>query len=470
MFKSLNIKETKTIFMKTVLRTVLTTVLTLSLISPSIIAAAATSDTTPFPYNSKYPYGTYSSLADNQSTATDLLRSEWEQWKSERITTSGAKGFRRVQRDASASFDTVSEGLGYGMILAVYFGDQQLFDDLYKYVKSYLNTNKLMSWHIDSSGNIVGTDGIGAATDADEDIAVALVFAYKKWGSSGTIQYESEAKTYISNIYNKMVEPNTYVLKPGDTFGGTTCTNPSYFAPAWYRIFADFTGNTAWNNVADKCYEIVENAKRYNNNTGLVPDWCTSSGTQSTGKGYDFKYDAIRYQWRTAIDYSWYGTSKAKTNCDLVSNFFKNIGYASIKDGYTITGSQISANHSSTFVSCTAAAAMTGDDSTYAKNIYNENIKIKDSGNYTYYGNTLRLMILLYTTGNFPNLYKYSPQTIKGDVNSDGSIDALDIALLKKAILTQIFSDINISSSDMNDDGNIDALDLPLLKVKILKG
>ena len=40
-----------------------------------------------------------------------------------------------------------------------------------------------------------------------------------------------------------MVEPGTYVIKPGDTWGGTSCTNPSYFAPAWYRIFADFTGN-----------------------------------------------------------------------------------------------------------------------------------------------------------------------------------------------------------------------------------
>ncbi|MHB8061886.1 MAG: glycosyl hydrolase family 8 [Ruminiclostridium sp.] len=460
------LKNFKFMRIKTIL---MTTVLSLSLILPPIIVDAATSDAIPFPYNSEYPYGTFSSLADNQSTAVELLRSEWEQWKSERITTSGAKGFRRVQRDASTSFDTVSEGLGYGMILAVYFGEQQLFDDLYNYVKSYLNTNKLMSWHIDSSGNIVGTDGIGAATDADEDIAVALVFAHKKWGSSGTIKYEAEGKNYINNIYNKMVEPGTYVLKPGDTFGGSACTNPSYFAPAWYRIFADFTGNSAWNNVADKCYEIVDNARKYNNNTGLVPDWCTANGTQSTGRGYDFKYDAIRYQWRAAIDYSWYGTTKAKTNCDQISNFFKNIGFANVKDGYTITGSQISANHSSTFVSCVAAAAMTGNDSTYAKNIYNENIKTKDSGNYTYYGNSLRLMVLLYTTGNFPNLYKFSPQNyVKGDVNSDGSVDALDFAELKRALLAQTFTSINISSADMNDDGNIDAIDFALLKVKIL--
>ncbi len=431
------------------------------------LPASAAADNMPFPYDSKYPYGTFSSLADNQSTADQLLLTEWEQWKSERITTSGAKGYKRVQRDASTSFDTVSEGLGYGMILAVYFGEQPLFDDLYRYVKLFLNSNGLMSWHIDSSGNIVGTDGIGAATDADEDIAIALVFAHKKWGSNGSIQYESEAKNYISKIFTKMVEQGTYVLKPGDTFGGSNCTNPSYFAPAWYRIFADFTGNTAWNNVADKCYEIVDKAK--NSNTGLVPDWCTANGTQASGRGFDFKYDAIRYQWRTAIDYSWYGTQKAKTNCDQISNFFKNIGVSNIKDGYTISGSQISSNHTATFVSCCAASALTGEDASYARNIYNECIRVKDSGNYTYYGNSLRLMALLYTTGNFPNLYKYTPQQeLKGDVNNDNTVDALDFAELKKAVLTQVFSNINVSNADMNSDGSIDAIDIALLKLKLL--
>ena len=176
------------------MKTVLTTVLILSMISPSIVSAA-TSDAIPFPYDAKYPYGTFSSLADNQSTAVSLLRSEWEQWKSAHITTSGARGYKRVQRDASSNFDTVSEGLGYGMLLAVYFGEQQLFNDLYNYVKCYLNSNGLMSWHIDSSGNIIGTGGVGAATDSDEDIAVSLVFAIKNGVQVGQFSMSLKRRT-----------------------------------------------------------------------------------------------------------------------------------------------------------------------------------------------------------------------------------------------------------------------------------
>lgn len=446
---------------------VMSVALSISLILPSILVNAAA--TTTFPYDSKYSYG-YSLLADNQSSADQLLKTEWESWKSAHITSNGARGFKRVQRDAGSNYDTVSEGLGYGMLLAVYFNEQQLFNDLYGYVKSYFNSNGLMSWHIDANGNIIGNDGIGAATDADEDIAVALVFAHKKWGTGSSVNYESEAKSYISKIYNHMVEKGTYIIKNGDTWGGTNCVNPSYFSPAWYRIYADFTGNSEWIKVADKCYEIIDKAK--NQSTGLVPDWCTAYGGQASGQGYNFLYDAIRYQWRAAIDYSWYGTVKAKTNCDQISNFFKKIGITNIKDGYTISGNQVNSNHTATFVACGVAAAMTGDDSAYAKSAYNECVKVKDQGSYVYFGNSLRMMALLYTTGNFPNLYTYTGNTNpilkKGDVNKDGSVDALDFAAIKKALLSQSYTEIDTKAADMNDDGNIDAVDYAKLKILLL--
>jgi len=47
-------------------------------------------------------------------------------------------------------------------------------------------------------------------------------------------------------------------------------------------VYAQYTGDTRWNQVADKCYQIVEEVKKYNNGTGLVPDWCTASGTPAS--------------------------------------------------------------------------------------------------------------------------------------------------------------------------------------------
>lgn len=356
-----------------------------------------------FPYNATYKYG-FSSFADDQSAANAMLKAEWEEWKATYVTSNGARGFRRVQRDAGTSFDTVSEGMGYGMILAVYFDDQALFDDFYGYVKLYHNSNGLMGWQIDSNGNIVGAGGKDCATDADEDMALALIFASKKWGS-GKYNYGEEAKKLINNLYNCCVERGTNVLKPGDTWGGSQVTNPSYFAPAWYKIFAQFTGDNRWNSVADKCYEIIDNVNRLNGGTGLVPDWCTAQGTQANGQGYNYSYDAARYPWRTAIDYSWFGDSRAKNNCDLIAGFFKKQGGATaIVDGYSIQGSKTGQYHNATFIGPVASAAMTGSDLNFGKELYNETINVKDGGDYHYYGNSLRLMTLLYLTGNFPNL------------------------------------------------------------------
>ena len=433
-----------------------------------------------FPYNAQYPHG-YSSLADNQSEAQSMLESEWQSWKSAYVTSNGAGGFKRVQRDEGSKYDTVSEGMGYGLLLAVYFGEQPLFNDLYGYVNKYKNSRGLMSWHIDANGSITTNDGgKDCATDADEDIALALIFADKKWGSSGSVNYSQEAKGFINNMMTYCVESGTNVLKPGDTWGGSQVTNPSYFAPAWYKIFAKFSGDNRWNQVADKCYDIIDKVNNRNSNTGLVPDWCTAEGAQTPSQGYNYSYDAARYPWRTAIDYSWFGDSRAKSNCDKITSFFMNVGAANIADGYSIQGAKTGQWHNATFVSPVAAGAMTGKDLDFGKQIYKETIATKDAGSYHYYGNSLRLMVLLYTTGNFPNLYEDAvvvttpPVTtpplgneIKGDINGDGAVNSTDYALLKRYLLGSV-ADLPVNNvlyvADLNGDGSINSTDYALLK------
>lgn len=436
------------------------------------------------PFNTVYPYG-FSSLADDQQQANDMLKAEWEDWKSKRITSNGAGGHKRVQRDASTSYDTVSEGLGYGLLLAVCFDEQSLFDDLYGYVKSHFNGNGLMHWHIDASNNVTTHDGgNGAATDADEDIALALIFADKQWGS-GRYNYQQEAKTLINNLYNHCVEHGSSVLKPGDMWGGSSVTNPSYFAPAWYKVYAKYTGDNRWNQVADKCYQIV--AALNNNGTGLVPDWCTASGTQASGHGFNYTYDATRYGWRTAIDYSWFGDSRSKANCDALIKFFKNIGASGIADGYTIQGQKVRSNHNASFIGPIASASMTGYDLDFGKQLYQETVKVKDDEYSGYYGNCLRMLTLLYITGNFPNLtedlVKPSPTptntqrptptptskaVLYGDVNDDGYVDSTDLTILKRYILRKPVS-VNMKASDVNLDSEVDSTDVTVLKRYLLR-
>src|SRR5262249_37987817 len=92
--------------------------------------------------------------------------------------------------------DTVSEGIAYGMLLSVYAGDKATFDGLWAYARKNFNSHGLMKWHLDKDGKPIDDprypgSGSNSATDADEDMAFALLKAFDKWGGA---QYKTDAK------------------------------------------------------------------------------------------------------------------------------------------------------------------------------------------------------------------------------------------------------------------------------------
>src|ERR1035437_5021289 len=107
----------------------------------------------------------------------------------------------------------------------------------------------------------------------------------------------------IGKIKQYEVENGTYVLKPGDKWGGSETTNISYLAIAYLREFGKFTNDASfWNGVADKSYSIIFNNLSNNNaKGGLVSDWCNANGTQASGKSLNYAYDACRTPWRIAF-------------------------------------------------------------------------------------------------------------------------------------------------------------------------
>jgi hypothetical protein len=84
------------------------------------------------------------------------LMGDYGVWKNLYVTYVG-NGQMRVKRDGANNEDTVSEGIGYGMLLAVYFNDQETFDCLYAYAKAHFISSSvpLMHWKVDKAGNNV---------------------------------------------------------------------------------------------------------------------------------------------------------------------------------------------------------------------------------------------------------------------------------------------------------------------------
>lgn len=378
----------------------------------AIPQAFADTPTTTFPYRVTYSGG-ITSVAADQAGSEQLIRDRFARWKDAYVTADGAGGGRRVvSRTGCAGAgqaDTVSEAQGYGALLSVFLDDRQLFDDLWRYTRAHLNDDGLMGWCI-TPGGVFAEDagGDGAATDADEDIAVALIFADRKWGSDDGVDYAAAARSQVQALWEHCVERGTNLIKDGNYPGGAAATNPSYFAPAWYRIFAKFSGNAGWNDVAAASYATVANIQKYDNGTGLVPEDVKGDGTAVPGKSYDFQYNAFRYGWRTVIDDLWFGTAQAKANADRQNAFFRRIGAAAVVDHYTIDGTKVGTWGGEAVKSMVAAAFMTGTDTAAARDFYEEAARTVDDTSFGYYGNSLGLLSLLLMTGNFPDLSQSS--------------------------------------------------------------
>ncbi|MEN3014352.1 MAG: glycosyl hydrolase family 8 [Endomicrobiia bacterium] len=363
-----------------------------------------------FPQFKKYPYG----IKPNNFTNEEMylhLQNTFLAWKSNYLTKSGApKGTYRIQRGSANNFDTVSEGIGYGMLILVVTDNhintnRCYFDGLYRYYQCYLDQNGLMNWQIDKDGNIIGYN---AATDADEDVALALIFAHYQWGSDGAINYLEEAKKIISKIMKYQVEKPSYILRPGDSFGGSDITNPSYFAFSWWRIFKEISKDENWQKVIDSCYSILEKAAH--SQTGLIPDWCNAEGKSVEGYGYNYYYDACRIPWRVGIDYIWYGEERAYSINNKILNWLVTSTEGNVDrivSGYQINGTPLVNYSNAAFIGPFGVGSMIDENfQGYCNSLYNKLKNYPNGGSWGYYQDCLKMLTMLTMTGNFTNFAK----------------------------------------------------------------
>lgn len=365
----------------------------------------------PFPQNRQTSYCSYPNYRNSD------VRAAYDKWRTDTITSYGAGGHLRVQRLAHDPGlqvgSTVSEGIGYGMIIAVYMNDQNLFDELWKYEQLWVGASGLMDWYINDAGTV--RLGTGAASDADEDMAWALLMAEKQWGGSGSLgnTYGNIARDLINTIWlNEVFESK--LLKPGDQWGDWDTINISYFAPAYYRAFATATGNTGWNNVITTAYDTIDNslnASNGNTANGLVPAWCTSQGVpnanafQGGTAPTNYQYDSCRTPFRIGLDWCLNGFARAKTYVSKTSSFFSSKTAAGIVDGYELNGGPRAAHssgQSAAFVGPATVGAMS--DAAYATLITEGYQRVASLGLLVggeYYDESWTLISLLMMSGNF---------------------------------------------------------------------
>lgn len=387
-------------------------------------AALTTTGATP------YTYACGQSLVASQAAANELVRAKYEQWRTNRVEVSGTRA--RVIADSDYSYasggvtrplpyGTISEGHAYGMLLAAYMGDKKTFDALEAYRSANLNRRGLMPWIIDRYGVVADS---GAASDADEDMAMALLVAEKRWGG-----YSAPLGSLLTAIRTHMVEPagstHAYLLKPADMpLSWWSVTFPSYLAPAWYKAFATHTGDGFWTQVSDKAYQFLAsidaNAAYQNGSTGLLPDRAKPDGSvDSDTLKRRFSWDAIRAPWRLATDAAWSCDNRARGRIDKMNAFFSGVGPgrgpAEIGSIYRTNGNFLDdsiyggSDQDPWFFGPLTAAAIFSSNATYKQDMWNKTApmtKFDDDD----YGDELGLLGMLLASGNMTDPYATQPR------------------------------------------------------------
>lgn len=389
-------------------------------------------------FDFRWPYNLASDVTFDEADLTEA----WERWKKTTLTSANSGGMGRLRVMGGVDKNSsVSEGLAYGMLFATIFDEQDTFDGLWLFVADHLDQYGLMHWHIGDPGQLLGR---GAATDAEADMAIALVNACVKvdvgaWSVSPFgVDYCGEATKMINAMWERevdkpgpdvgLVNNQGYELIPGDTWNvrdsyADGIVNLSYFSPGYFEVFAKFTGNDDWYKVIDRQYELTDVVQaKPGNCSGLVHNWIKYNGDPQLvtwqERAYEWwSYDAARFAWRVAVDQQWYGRAEANETMTEVGSFFANAGFGLLGE-HSMDG-DIARGGAYPFFIANAAAAiyaapelnevdcgMAGGRVREDKQSAYETTLAKPHSPPEYYNDAWRLFSMLLMTGNFPNFYE----------------------------------------------------------------
>lgn len=365
-----------------------------------------------------YPFGSHKYryvagiLPTNVSQATQdtTVKNFYNNWK--RTALSTQCGDYMVKFSHQDKFATVSEGIGYGMLITVLMAGydpeaRKIFDGLFKFSRkfpAYNSDMNLMSWAVkpDCTDGGLGWN----AVDGDLDIAMALVMADTQWGSDGSINYMEEAVKRIRAM--KLINFDY----TGTIFAKTDMNRSSDNMLSHFRAFKKATGDIFWDTALVKGQENFEIGQTFSS-VGLMPGFLfgyakgnlkpSPGGMIESAIEGDYDWNACRNPWRLATDYIVSADPRTKAILVKLMDFFADStggDPTKIQPGYKLDGTPLDTwGASPSFVGPAAAGAMVdGSYQTFLNSLWSWNAAHPAGG---YYDQELQLIPLIVVSGNW---------------------------------------------------------------------
>ena len=252
--------------------------------------------------------------------------------------------------------DVRTEGMSYGMMIAVQFGEKDIFDRLWRWSQKYMQHQEgpregYFAWSCRTDGT---PNSFGSASDGELYYITALLFASNLWGDDTGINYKAEAQRILNCSMEKngeggampLINPENKLITFTPDRGGSRYTDPSYHLPAFYEVWAKYADDGRadyWNECAATSREYLHKATHPV--TGLNPDYSNYDGTPLDSNPWmrgsrNFRYDSWRVPMNIALDYSWSCADREwqQQYGEKIQNFFYSQGVNDFVDQYRIDG------------------------------------------------------------------------------------------------------------------------------------
>ena len=292
--------------------------------------------------------------------------------------------------------DARTEGMSYGLMVAVQFNEKDIFDRLWRWTKKYMQHQDgiregYFAWSCRTDGT---RNSPGAASDGELYFITALIFASNRWGNDTDINYKAEAQRILNAIQPKeytpearpggfggfggfgggqqqqgpqkmfLINPETDLITFTPDGYGQGFTDPSYHIPAFYEVWAkwgDDGRSDYWKKCAQKSREFLH--KCTDEKTGLNGDQCQFDGSEMAGFRFpgrpqgqqqngapqtpprngnnNFRYDSWRVPMNITLDYEWSCADGEwqRQYGEKIQNFFYSQGVDTFLDQYRKDGS-----------------------------------------------------------------------------------------------------------------------------------
>jgi oligosaccharide reducing-end xylanase len=320
--------------------------------------------------------------------------------------------------------DVRTEGMSYGMMVAVQLNHKPEFDRLWRWVKTHMQypngpMKGYFAWQCTPEGVKRGKT---PASDGEEYFAMALYFAANRWGAGkGILNYSAEADAILHAMIHKEEENGGVVDGVHNMFDrkekqivfvpngdAASFTDPSYHLPAFYELWA------RWGPKRDRAFwrEAAGVSRRFfrkaaHPKTGLTPDYATFDGKPKkapwdpNNRSDNFLFDAFRTGGNIGMDYAWFGVDPWQVEqSNRMLEFFaaQKPRYVS---NYTVDGKPLVDFQSTGLVAMNAVATLASTSKVapdFVKALWDAPVP---SGQWRYYDGLLYMFGLLHASGNY---------------------------------------------------------------------